>query len=194
MKAKSLEKAVTAAREQARILEDNASQSGRIARDAKDQLRQAKGNLKQAKEEARHARKASRAAKRACTEATAASEAAAAELAALEKRMKPSRARAAPARAKSKKPIRARVRKSAANRPRPRVATADSKKAKPPLVTAVPAAALTGPHTVSIHPDPPHMEVHIQVPSDIAVSTDVFSGNPAQSDGFGLADPETSSP
>lgn len=192
-KSKALEKALVAAREQARILEDKAMQSGRTVRAAKDKLRQAKGQLKLAKEEVREARKAAKAAKRACAEATDASEEAAAEVAGLEKRVPAAPVPAAPARAKSGKSKRARRRKSASARPGPGAATARSKKPRSAAGAAVPDEPDSGESAGTVPPNAVSMEVQIQMPSDIAVPTDVFSGNPAQGDGFVPPGSETSS-
>ena len=64
MKLQALEKAVATACEQARVLKNQAKQSGQAAQSAKDKARQAKGRLKQIRQEAKEARKASKEAKR----------------------------------------------------------------------------------------------------------------------------------
>ena len=187
MKSKALEKAVTAAREQARVLEDKANQSERALRAARDRLKQAKANLKLAKHEASQARKASKAAKRASAEAMDASEEAAAAVAALEQRIQ-AQGPAAPARAKSRKPKRGRGRKPATARPG---ATVRTRKVNSP--TLVTAPDQTGETMVTVPATGGGQEVRIQLPSDITVPTDVFSGNPVQSEEFAVPDSETSS-
>lgn len=193
MKSKAPEKAAATAREKARVLEDKARQAGRAARAAKDRLRQAKAKLKLAKEEANQARKAAKAAKRTYSEANDASEEAVAEAAALEQRIPVAQASAAPARAKSRKPNRARARKAAPTRPKPRAATVRSRVVKSPVVMAVHGEPETSEAVATVQPAQGTQEVRIQLPSDITVPTDVFSGTPAPSEGFALPDSETSS-
>ena len=107
MKLEALEKAVAAAREQTRILDDKARKSGQAARVAKDKARKAKAGIKLAKREAKKLRQAAKAAKRDFSEALLAAHRAATKAASFEKKLKKLRKKRPKGHANAGKPNRA---------------------------------------------------------------------------------------
>jgi len=181
MKLDALEKAVATTREQARILEHKAKQSGQAAQSAKNKARQAKSRLKLIRQEAKQARKASKDAKRTFAEALGAAKTAAAEVANLERNLQKARKKAQLAGSKNAKTKTTVAPKSAAAKLRSHAPK--SVAAKTPVKPVALAKPAPRPNLKRAQPAPERRDSGIQVPRDFGpMATETSAATPSRSD------------